>query len=127
MNLSDLAAPYGARTKRKRIGRGAGSGHEKTGGFGTKGAKARTGHHKMPRHKMGGQTPIQQQLPYKRGFKNPFRLPVYEVSLGRLDDFEANTTVTPDLLVEHGIIRDTTMPVVVLNTGELTVPLTVHA
>src|SRR5436189_227960 len=73
MNLSDLYSPAGARSKRKRIGRGHGSGHEKTAGFGQKGAKARTGHHKMPRHKMGGQTPIQQQLPYKRGFKNPFR------------------------------------------------------
>jgi len=127
MNLSDLQSPYGARTERKRIGRGHGSGHEKTAGFGQKGQKARTGHHKVRRTFMGGQTPIQQQLPYKRGFKNIFRQPIYEVSLDRLAVFEANTTVTPDLLVEHGIIRDTTIPVVILNNGELTTPLTVHA
>jgi large subunit ribosomal protein L15 len=127
MNLSDLASPYGTHKPRKRIGRGAGSGHGKTSGFGQKGQKARTGHHKVARHFMGGQTPIQMQLPYKRGFKNYWRVPTYEVSLERLAAFDAGTVVTPDLLVEHRIIRDTTMPVVVLNGGDLTVALTVHA
>jgi len=127
MNLSDLYADPGARTRRKRIGRGQGSGKGKTSGFGQKGAKSRTGHHKMPRTFMGGQTPIQMQLPYKRGFKNAFRLPRYEVNLEQLAGFEANTAVTPDFLVEQGIIRDTTMPVVILNRGAITVPLTVRA
>ena len=127
MNLSDLSAPYGARRGRKRIGRGHGSGKGKTSGFGTKGQKSRTGHHKTARHFMGGQTPIQMQLPYKRGFKNYWRLPVYEVALERLAEFDANTVVTPDLLVEHRIIRDLSMPVVILNNGELDVALTVHA
>ncbi len=127
MNLSDLYPDVGARTKRKRIGRGEGSGTGKTSGFGTKGAKSRTGHHKAKRGFMGGQTPIHLQLPYKRGFKNAFRLPRYEVNLEQLDGFEANAEVTPAALVERGIIRDTTMPVVVLNRGAVTVPLTVRA
>jgi large subunit ribosomal protein L15 len=127
MNLSDLYPDVGARRARKRIGRGQGSGYGKTSGFGTKGAKARTGHHKTKRTFMGGQTPIQMQLPYKRGFKNPFRLPRYEVNIEQLAGFEANAEVTPDALVEQGIIRDTTMPVVILNRGTVSVPLTVRA
>jgi len=127
MNLSDLSSPYGTTRNRKRIGRGHGSGHEKTSGFGQKGQKARTGHHKSAPHFMGGQTPIQMQLPYKRGFKNYWRLPVFEVSLEQLGVFDADTVVTPDLLVERGIIRDKSMPVVVLNNGELQAALTVHA
>jgi len=127
MNLSDLSSPYGARRERKRIGRGHGSGHEKTAGFGQKGQKSRTGHHKVARHFMGGQTPIQMQLPYKRGFKNYWRLPVYEVGLDQLAVFDANTTVTPDLLIEQGIVRDKSLAVVILNNGDVTVPLTVHA
>jgi large subunit ribosomal protein L15 len=127
MNLSDLYPDVGARRARKRIGRGQGSGYGKTSGFGTKGAKARTGHHKTKRTFMGGQTPIQMQLPYKRGFKNAFRLPRYEVNLEQLAGLDANTEVTPDLLVDEGIIRDTTMPVVILNRGTVSVPLTVRA
>ena len=130
MNLSDLSSPFGARTNRKRIGRGHGSGHEKTAGFGQKGAKARTGHHKMARTFMGGQTPIQMQLPYKRGFKNRFRLPTYEISLEQLAAFEADTEVTPALLVEHDIIRTADRQIVILGGAEavaLEHPLTVHA
>lgn len=127
MNLSDLYPDVGARTRRKRIGRGQGTGKGKTSGFGQKGSKARTGHHKVPRTYMGGQTPIQMQLPYKRGFKNPFRLPRYEINIEQLEGFDANTEVTPALLVEHGLIRDTTMPVVILNRGTVSVPLTVRA
>ena len=62
MELSDLRAPDGAFTSRKRVGRGAGSGTGKTSGRGQKGQKARSGHHYMARHFEGGQTPIQQQL-----------------------------------------------------------------
>ena len=123
MNLSDLSSPAGARTKRKRIGRGHGSGHEKTAGFGQKGQKARSGHHKTPRHKMGGQTPIQMQLPYKRGFRNPFRLQYHEVNLDSLVVLAAGTVVTPETLMEADIIRDLTKPIVILNgSGAAPVP-----
>jgi large subunit ribosomal protein L15 len=129
MNLSDLSSPFGARTRRKRIGRGHGSGHEKTAGFGQKGQKARTGHHKSARHKMGGQTPIQMQLPYKRGFKNLFRLHYYELSLDQLAGLSPDTVVTPEVLVEEGILRDRTQPIVILaGSADLALPaLTVHA
>src|SRR5438270_7616978 len=69
MQLSDLRPVKGANKDRKRVGRGHGSGHVKTAGKGMKGQKARSGGNLPPRF-MGGQTPIQQQLPYKRGFTN---------------------------------------------------------
>jgi large subunit ribosomal protein L15 len=127
MELSDLRAPEGAFTNRKRVGRGPGSGTGKTAGRGQKGQKARSGHHYMARHVVGGQTPIQQQLPYKRGFKNRFRVEYHIVSLERLDALETEHDVTPELLVTAGLIRDTTRPVKILGGGALSKPLRVTA
>jgi large subunit ribosomal protein L15 len=127
MELSDLRAPEGAFTNRKRVGRGAGSGTGKTSGRGQKGQKARAGHHYMARHFVGGQTPIQQQLPYKRGFKNRFRIEYHTVSLERLAALETEHDVTPEVLVTAGLIRDTTRPVKILGGGELSKPLRVTA
>jgi large subunit ribosomal protein L15 len=127
MELSDLRAPEGAFTNRKRVGRGPGSGTGKTSGRGQKGQKSRAGHHYMARHFVGGQTPIQQQLPYKRGFKNRFRIEYHTVSLERLAALETEQDVTPEFMVTAGLIRDTTRPVKILGGGDLSQPLRVSA
>ncbi len=119
MELSDLRSPAGAFTKRKRVGRGHGSGSVKTSGRGQKGQKSRAGHHYMARQFVGGQTPIQQQLPYKRGFKNRFRTEYTIVALDSLGLLEGDADVTPELLVTAGLIRDTTKPVKILGGGEV--------
>ncbi|HMA35028.1 MAG TPA: 50S ribosomal protein L15 [Chloroflexia bacterium] len=127
MNLSDLRSPAGAFTKRKRVGRGHGSGSVKTAGRGQKGQKARSGHHFAARHFEGGQTPIQQQLPYKRGFKNRFRVTYTIVSLERLAALDTEAELTPELLVSTGVIRDVKKPIKILGGGEVTRALKVQA
>jgi large subunit ribosomal protein L15 len=82
MKLNELSDNPGARTSRKRLGRGVGSGLGKTSGKGHKGAKARRSNPK-PRFFEGGQMPIYRRLP-KRGFKNPTRVEFAEVNTGRL-------------------------------------------
>src|SRR5215470_17498386 len=82
--LSDLKPNKGANRKRKRIGRGVGSGHGQTAGKGVKGQKARTGHHGARIGFEGGQMPMQRRFP-KKGFKNPFREEVFAVNVGALE------------------------------------------
>lgn len=125
MDLSNLKPPKGATRKRKRVGRGPGSGLGKTAGRGSKGAKSRSGF-KRKRGFEGGQMPLHRRVP-KRGFHNPFRI---EYAVVNLDDlaarFEAGTVVTPELLRERRVVR-TSKPIKVLARGELTVALTVKA
>jgi len=83
LRLNDIEVPSGINKDRKRVGRGAGSGHGKTAGRGTKGQKARTGGNVPPRFE-GGQTPLQQTLPYKRGFTNIWAQRYNIVNLGQL-------------------------------------------
>ena len=120
MKLSDLRMPAGANKDRKRVGRGAGSGHGKTAGKGTKGQKARTGGNVPPRFQ-GGQTPIQQQLPYKRGFTNIWKIRYNVVNLSQLDNeqVEADSQVTPDSLHKMGIMRNSALPLKILGDGDL--------
>ncbi len=126
MKLGDIRAPKGANKDRKRIGRGHGSGHVKTAGRGTKGQKARTGGNIPPRFQ-GGQTPIQQQLPYKRGFTNIWSTRFNLINLGQLADVEAGTTLTPENLLEKGLLRDAEKPLKVLGDGELKVAIHISA
>lgn len=126
MKLGDIRAPKGANKDRKRVGRGHGSGHVKTAGKGTKGQKARTGGNVPPRFQ-GGQTPIQQQLPYKRGFTNIWSTRYNLVNLGQLAAIEAGTDVTPDSLLKAGLLRDTEKPLKVLGDGELKSALHISA
>jgi len=125
MDLSNLKPPKGATRKRKRVGRGPGSGLGKTAGRGSKGAKSRSGF-KRKRGFEGGQMPLHRRVP-KRGFHNPFRV---EYAVVNLDDlasrFEAGTVVTPELLRERRVVR-TARPIKVLARGEITVALTVKA
>jgi len=118
MKLGDIRAPKGANKDRKRVGRGHGSGHGKTAGRGTKGQKARTGGNIPPRFQ-GGQTPIQQQLPYKRGFTNIWSTRYNLVNLEQLATLEAGTTLTPETLHEMGLLRDADKPLKILGDGDL--------
>ena len=126
MKLSDLRLPKGANKDRKRVGRGHGSGHVKTAGKGTKGQKARSGGNVRPGF-VGGQTPIQQQLPYKRGFTNIWTARYNLVNLTQLSNLEAGSQVTPETLFESGLLRDTEKPLKVLGDGDLDRALHVRA
>jgi large subunit ribosomal protein L15 len=125
MDLSKLKPADGATHSRKRVGRGQGSGNGKTAGRGAKGAQSRSGY-KQKRGFEGGQMPLHRRLP-KRGFHNPFRVEYSVVNLDTLAErFETGTVVTPELLVERGLIV-ARYPVKVLARGEVAKALTVKA
>src|SRR5215510_10340228 len=104
MDLSHLRPASGAVKKRKRLGRGTGSGHGKTSGKGHKGRGARSGGNTPPGYE-GGQMPLQRRLP-KRGFHNPFRVEYSTVNVGQLDSgFEAGAVVDAEVLHARGLVR----------------------
>jgi large subunit ribosomal protein L15 len=123
MNLSNIRAPKNATEKRKRVGRGMGSGMGKTSTRGHKGQRSRTGS-RMIRGFEGGQMPLHRRMP-KRGFTNIFRKEFNIVSIERLVEL-GETTITPDVLRKAGVIK-TKHPVKILGDGELTTALTVSA
>ena len=123
MNLSNIHRPKKATEKRKRVGRGMGSGMGKTSTRGHKGQRSRSGS-RMIRGFEGGQMPLHRRMP-KRGFTNIFRKEYAIVSLERLAEL-GETTITPDVLRKAGVIK-TKHPVKVLGDGELKVALTVSA
>ena len=123
--LSKLAPPEGARRKRKRVGRGTGSGLGKTCGKGEKGQKSRSGA-KIPRGFEGGQMPLQRRLP-KRGFANPFRREMSTVNVGRLDVFDDGAVVDVPALVAAGLVGKVGDGVKILGGGDLGKKLTVRA
>ncbi|ADA67413.1 ribosomal protein L15 [Thermotoga petrophila RKU-10] len=126
MRLEDLRPTPGAMKKRKRVGRGPGSGHGKTSGRGHKGQKAR-GSGKVHIWFEGGQTPLHRRLP-KRGFNNINKKVYAVVNVKVLEErFEANEEVTPEKLIERKIIKDLKDGVKILGDGELTKPLVVKA
>ncbi|MGH9834436.1 MAG: 50S ribosomal protein L15 [Blastocatellia bacterium] len=127
MGLNNLKAPPGATHKKKRVGRGPGSGLGKTSGRGNKGQKSRSGY-SGKRGFEGGQMPLHRRLP-KRGFTNIFKREWAEVNLADLEKmFDAGVTVTPELLVERGLVRRSMQKsVVILGQGELKKSLTVSA
>ncbi len=125
MKLHELTPAPGARTAEKRLGRGTGSGLGKTSGKGHKGQWARSGGGVRPGFE-GGQMPLYLRLP-KRGFTNHFATVYSEVNLEQLNGFEDGTVVTPELLVEAGIIKKALDGVKILGRGELTRKLTVKA
>jgi large subunit ribosomal protein L15 len=123
MNLSNVRAPRKSSEKRKRVGRGMGSGMGKTSTRGHKGQRSRSGS-RMLRGFEGGQMPLHRRMP-KRGFTNIFRK---EYSIVNLEALVAlgETTITPDVLRKAGVIK-TKHPVKILGDGELKAALTVHA
>lgn len=126
MKLHDLKPHPESRKSRKRVGRGIAAGQGKTAGRGTKGYKARAGSGGKL-YFQGGNLPFYRRFPFKRGFTNIRRVEWYEVNLHRLSGLESQSEVTPESLVEAGILRDTQNPVVILGHGEIEVPLKVRA
>jgi large subunit ribosomal protein L15 len=130
MKLNELRDNPGARTSRKRLGRGIGSGLGKTSGRGHKGAKARKSNPK-PRYFEGGQMPIYRRLP-KRGFKNPSRPEYAEVNVGRVQaaieagKLEAGKTIDAKALIAAGVVRRALDGVRLLGKGEITAPVTIE-
>ena len=125
MKLHDLKPAVGATTAPKRLGRGTGSGLGKTSGKGHKGAKARSGGGKRPGFE-GGQMPLTMRLP-KRGFTNKWRTEYVAINVDRLEVFEDGQVVSPDELIEMGIIKKIEDGVKIMGNGELTKKLTVQA
>ncbi len=125
MKLHELKPPVGASRRRKRVGRGTGSGHGKTSGRGEKGQKARSGAHIHPWFE-GGQLPLHRRVP-KRGFTNRFRKVYATVNLKDLERFEPGTKVTLGLLQERRLVKDLKAGLKVLSEGALSKPLSVAA
>jgi large subunit ribosomal protein L15 len=126
IGLNNLRKPEGSTHKKKRVGRGPGSGLGKTAGRGNKGQKSRSGYSGKTGFE-GGQMPLQRRLP-KRGFTNIFKKQWTEITLDTLErSFEANESVTPDVMRERHVVAKGKRDIVVLGTGDLTKALTVSA
>src|ERR1700745_2725043 len=123
MNLSTIRAPRKGSEKRKRVGRGMGSGMGKTSTRGHKGQRSRSGS-RLLRGFEGGQMPLHRRLP-KRGFTNVFRKEYNIVNLEKLAAI-GETTITPEVLRNRGVIK-TERPLKILGDGELSLPITVKA
>ena len=124
MNLSHLRPAAGAVKKRKRLGRGPGSGQGKTAGKGHKGRGSRSGGNTPPGYE-GGQMPLARRLP-KHGFRNPFREEYQIINLSTLERFAPGSVVDLAVLREAGLVRGQ-RKVKILADGELTKALTVKA
>lgn len=124
MKLSDLSPIPGSKKKNKRVGRGSGSGHGKTSCRGHKGQKSRSGGGTRIGFE-GGQMPLHRRLP-KRGFTNIFRKQYGIVNLAALDRLSASE-VTPEVLIEKGLVKDIKDGIKVLGDGEIKKPLIVKA
>jgi large subunit ribosomal protein L15 len=124
MNLGSLRPPEGSRKKKKRVGRGDGSGHGGTAGKGAKGQNARSGHSVRPNFE-GGQMPLTRRMP-KRGFKNPKRRIVAIVNIKQLKGFPQGALVDRDTLMAVGLVSGRVDGVKVLGNGEINFPLSVN-
>ncbi len=125
MKIEDIRPAEGSRRRSRRVGRGVGSGSGKTSAKGHKGQKARSGGTKGAGFE-GGQMPLQRRVP-KRGFKNPFSIIYAIVNLDRINDIKDIDIITPDILMERGIIKDIKSGLKVLGVGEIKRPVTVKA
>ncbi len=126
MRQDNLSPAPGSKRRRKRVGRGDGSGHGTYSGRGCKGQKSRSGY-KMTRGFEGGQLPLIRRLPRKRGFTNIFRTEYSIVNVGELSMFEAGSEVTPERLVMAGVVKSLRHPIKVLAEGDINHPLVVKA
>jgi len=126
MTLNNLRPAKGSTHRKKRVGRGPGSGLGKTAGRGNKGQKSRSGYSGRPGFE-GGQMPLQRRLP-KRGFTNIFKKSWLEISLEKIDaNFAAGDEVTPEILHERGLIKKAKHELVILGNGEITKALKISA
>jgi large subunit ribosomal protein L15 len=124
MNLWTLKSPEGSKRKKKRVGRGIGSGHGKTACRGTKGQRSRAGKGIPPGFE-GGQMPLQRRVP-KRGFTNIFKKKFALVNVRDLNRFEANSIVDVEALQKAKLVNKVYDGVKILGRGKITVPLTLR-
>jgi large subunit ribosomal protein L15 len=125
MNLIDAKKGFQKAKKRKRVGRGAGSGHGKTSGKGFKGQKSRSGN-KLRTIFEGGQMPLFRRIP-KRGFNNPFKKKYTILNIKDFESFDSGTRVDLQTLKDSGLIKNTKYELKVLGEGVLTKSLTIAA
>lgn len=126
LSLNNLKPAKGSTHKKKRVGRGPGSGLGKTSGRGHKGQKSRSGYSSRPGFE-GGQMPLQRRLP-KRGFTNIFKKQWIEISLGKIEsNFNSGDEITPEILHERGLIKKAKHDLVILGTGEVSKALNISA
>jgi len=123
-SLHSLNRPFGSHKKRKYLGRGPGSGHGKTSTRGSKGQTSRAGRHFYLGFE-GGQSPLMRRMP-KRGFVSNFKKVYQIVNLGDLNLIK-ETTITPLVLKEKGLIRDETALVKILGNGSIKNAVTIQA
>jgi large subunit ribosomal protein L15 len=126
MQQHNLKPPVGSTRKRKRVGRGDGSGHGSYSGKGCKGQKSRAGGGVRLGFE-GGQLPLVKRLPRKRGFVNLFKTEYCLVKVGELNSFSANSEISPKELFEKGLINSFKYPVKILGDGDIDRPLVVKA
>lgn len=126
LSLNNLKPAKGSTHKKKRVGRGPGSGLGKTAGRGNKGQKSRSGYSSRPGFE-GGQMPLQRRLP-KRGFTNIFKKEWLEISLAKIEEnFNAGDEVTPQILHDRGLIKKAKHDVVILGNGDISKALNISA
>ncbi|MBE9482803.1 MAG: 50S ribosomal protein L15 [Chloroflexi bacterium] len=126
MRQDELSPHPGSRKRRKRVGRGDGSGHGTYSGRGCKGQKSRSGY-KMRIGFEGGQLPLIKRLPRKRGFVNIFRVEYNIINLNKLNIFEPGSEVTPEVLVAAGLVKSLRYPIKILAEGDINHPLVIKA
>ena len=126
LGLNNIKPAPGSTHKKKRVGRGPGSGLGKTAGRGHKGQKSRSGYSSRPGFE-GGQMPLQRRLP-KRGFTNIFKKEWIEISLAKIEEFfNAGDEVTPEVLHERGLIKKAKHDLVILGNGDISKGLNISA
>lgn len=124
MNLNSLKPPAGSRKKRKRVGRGDGSGHGGTSCKGAKGQNARSGGGVSPGFE-GGQMPLARRLP-KRGFRNVFRKEIIAINIEKLKGFPAGSVIDEDSLIQAGFVKRKGDDIKILGKGDLDYPLSLR-
>lgn len=124
MRIEELKPPKGSRKKPKRVGRGPGSGHGKTSTRGHKGQKSRSGGGVRPGFE-GGQMPLQRRIP-KRGFKNPFAKHYAVINVARIEALGLDE-LSPEILVEAGVVKSLKDGLKILGGGEIKRAVTVKA
>ncbi|MCC7307797.1 MAG: 50S ribosomal protein L15 [Acidobacteria bacterium] len=126
LGLNNIKPAPGSTHKKKRVGRGPGSGLGKTAGRGHKGQKSRSGYSSRPGFE-GGQMPLQRRLP-KRGFTNIFKKQWIEISLAKIEaSFNAGDEVTPEVLHQRGLIKKAKHDLVILGNGDVSKGLKISA
>jgi len=125
MRIEDIRPAEGSTKNKKRVGRGVGSGHGKTSCKGHKGQKARSGGTKGAGFE-GGQMPLQRRIP-KRGFTNIFKKEYAIINLDTLEAMKDDAVITPELLIEKGVIKKRKDGLKVLANGSIQRPVTIKA